>query len=53
MRLFWDVTSHAVPFLSVMSESTRGVSGGWGGVAAACAAVADADGTELFGGLYD
>ncbi len=28
VRLFWDVTSHAVPFLSVVSESARGVSGG-------------------------
>lgn len=44
---------HAVPFLSVVSDSARVVSGGWGRDAAGCAAAADADDTELFGGLYD
>lgn len=39
---------HVVPFLSVVSDSARAVSGGWGWVA-----VWAADDTEGFGGLYD
>lgn len=45
--------SRVLPFLSVVSESVLGVSGGWGRVAAACDAAAADDDAELFGGLYD